>query len=78
MLPAKFDKLQAKYNFRWLLWKTQECDRSQPPARLDQNAATTAFEISLSGAQIVAGFASALSFVAIVLCADIKLWLFEQ
>jgi hypothetical protein len=53
--------------------------RPKPAAvRLDQNAATPAFEISLSGAQILAGFASALSFVAIVLWALIKLWLFEQ
>ncbi len=47
-------------------------------ARLDQNAAVAPFEINLSGAQILAGFASALSFVAIVLWTLIKLWLFEQ
>jgi hypothetical protein len=53
--------------------------RSKPAsARLDQNAAMAPFEINLSGAQILAGFASALSFVAIVFWALLKLWLFEQ
>jgi len=47
-------------------------------ARLDQSAAMAPFEINLSGAQILAGFASALFFVAVVSWALIKLWLFEQ
>ncbi len=42
-------------------------------ACLDQNAAIAPFEINLSGAHILAGLASALSFVAIVLWALIKL-----
>jgi hypothetical protein len=44
----------------------------------DQKAATTPFEINLSGAQMLAGLVSALSIVAVVLWALIKLWLFEQ
>jgi hypothetical protein len=47
-------------------------------ARLDQNAAGAPLEINLSGAQILAGFAGALSFVAIMMWTLIRLWLFEQ
>lgn len=53
----------------------QEDTRVRPKpafACLDQNAAMALFEINLSGAQILAGLASAFSFVAIALWALIE------
>ena len=60
---------------------TLEGTKVQPKpaaARLDQDAAVARFEINLSGSQLLAGFATALCFMGVLLWAVLKLWLFEQ
>jgi hypothetical protein len=45
--------------------------------RPDQYAAVAQFEINLSGSHFLAGFATALCFVGVLLWAVLTLWLFE-
>jgi hypothetical protein len=58
---------------------TLEGKKAQPKpvaTHLDQDAAVARFEINLSGSQLLAGFATALCFMDVLLWALLKLWLF--
>jgi hypothetical protein len=57
-----------------------ESARVQPKAvavRLDRNVAFSNVQLNLTGAQLLAGFASAFSFVTLLVWAILKLWLSE-
>jgi hypothetical protein len=77
-VPSEVRQVAGQMQLQLVAQEDRKVRPRPASARLDQKAAMAPFEINLSGAQILAGFASALSFLAIVFWALIKLWLFEQ
>ena len=75
--PSEIREGAGQIGFPLATWESIKAQPKPAATRPDQEAVAR-FEISLSGSQLLAGFATALCFVSILLWAVLKLWLFEQ
>ncbi len=76
--PSEVREGAGQIRFPLATWEGKKVQPKPAAARLDQDAAVARFEINLSGSQLLAGFATALCFMGVLLWAVLKLWLFEQ
>ncbi len=74
----EFQQGAGKMVFPLAVWEGTNV-QPKPAATLpDQDAAVARFEINLSGSRLLAGSATALCFVGVLLWAVLKLWLFSN
>lgn len=76
--PSEIREGAGQIGFPLATWESTKAQPKPAATRPDQDAAVARFEISLSGSQLLAGFATVLCFVSVLLWAVLKLWLFEQ
>jgi hypothetical protein len=76
--PGEVRQVAGQVEFPLAIWEGTKV-QPKPAATLpDQDAAVARFEINLSGSRLLAGCATALCFVGLLLWAVLKLWLFSN
>ena len=75
--PSEAREGAGQIEFPLATWEGTKVQPKPAATRPDQYAAVAQFEINLSGSHFLAGFATALCFVGVLLWAVLKLWLFE-
>jgi len=76
--PSEVREGAGQIGFPLATWEGKKVQPKPAAARLDQDAAVARFEINLSGSRLLAGSATALCFVGVLLWAVLKLWLFSN
>ena len=74
IVPSEVREGAGQIEFPLATWEGTKVQPKPAATRPDQYAQ---FEINLSGSHLLAGFATPLCFVGVLLWAVLKLWLFE-